>query len=865
MTHLPDASPGSRRLHLSVLGGLVLLQAWLAVSQAQMTLDGSLGPRGPLAGPHYRIGPELGQIRGGNLFHSFEQFDVPTGGSATFTGPNTIANILSRVTGGQPSSIDGILRSEIAGANLYLLNPSGVLFGPHASLAVSGSFHVSTADSLRFTDGATFFANLGQASTLTVADPAAFRFLGHTPAAITIQGSRLQVRAGNALSVVGGDLEIVGSGPLTAASVPTLGAAGGRVQLASVASPGEVVFSPLTLAPDLQVDRVAQLGQIALSQGAFLDASGNGGGIVLLRSGHLRVNGSRMFANNTGPVNGTGLGVDLQVTGDAAMMNQSLITTDSLGGRASDLRLTAGNVHLDESLIGSRTGLDSRGDGGNLEVRVGRLTLTGGARISSSISGPGRGGELTVVATDKITIAGVGRLGSSLPGVSGLFTSTSGPGDAGRLFVSAPLLTMDDGVLSTRALAPTPTEPLGSRGDAGSLEVRVGRLTLTGGAQISSNTSGPGRGGELTVVATDMIAIAGRSLPGVSGLSSSTSGPGNAGRLFVSAPLLTMDDGVLSTRANPGSRGDAGSLEVRVGRLTLTGGAQISSSTSGPGRGGTLTVAASEAITISGQNQAGTLSGLFSNTQGHGQGGSIQAQARTIEISDGGTISASSTGDGPAGTLLLQASETFRSERGAVTTEAAQAGGGAIVLRARRLVQLMDSEVTTTVWGGGGDAGNLTLTAPFVVADHSSIIANAFGGRGGNIQITADAFLADPTSLVSASSALGIQGTVNIQAPVTALSGIVAPLPQTFGQVAALLPARCAARFREGNASSMVLGGRPGLPAEPGGVLPSPLALEERLVADPVVIGAPHQQTSATKFALLTGQEKTLPRIGCPK
>src|SRR5688572_1917869 len=116
MTRLPPVSPESRRRRLALLSGLGLLWALLASSQAQSTLDGRLGPLGPLAGPHARIGAELGQIRGSNLFHSFGQFNVPTGGSATFAGPATIANILSRVTGGQPSSIDGVLRSEIAGA-----------------------------------------------------------------------------------------------------------------------------------------------------------------------------------------------------------------------------------------------------------------------------------------------------------------------------------------------------------------------------------------------------------------------------------------------------------------------------------------------------------------------------------------------------------------------------------------------------------------------------------------------------------------------------------------------------------------------------------------------------------------------------
>jgi filamentous hemagglutinin family protein len=156
MPRLPPVSRESRRRRLSLLSGLGLLWALLALSQAQITLDGSLGPRGPLTGPNYRIPADVGQIRGGNLFHSFGAFHVPARGSATFTGPATIANTLSRVTGGQPSAIDGVLRSEIAGANFYLLNPSGVLFGPQARLEVSGSFHVSTADVLRLADGTTF-------------------------------------------------------------------------------------------------------------------------------------------------------------------------------------------------------------------------------------------------------------------------------------------------------------------------------------------------------------------------------------------------------------------------------------------------------------------------------------------------------------------------------------------------------------------------------------------------------------------------------------------------------------------------------------------------------------------------------------
>jgi filamentous hemagglutinin family protein len=1127
-----------------LLRSVLLLSTLPALSQGQITLDGSLGLRGPLPGPNYRIDANVGQIRGSNLFHSFGQFNVRTDESATFAGPNTITNVVGRVTGGEPSLIDGRLRSEIAGANLFLLNPSGVMFGPKASLEVSGSFHVSTADFLRFADGAKFFANLGQESVLTVAPPAAFGFLGNNPAAISIQGSSLKVSEGKTLSAVGGDITIVGNGPLTTDSAPTLSAPGGRIQLASVASPGEVVFSRLDLSPDLQAKNFTRLGRLELSQGAFLDASANGGGSVLLRSGRLRVDGSEIFADNNGPVNGTGLGIDLQVSADAVITNDALLTADSLGaGRARDLRLTAGSVQIDNSTVGSRAFEGSRGNAGSIAVQAGRLTLSGGAQIDSGTRSVGRGGELAVTATEAIAIAGQS---------SGLFSNTFDLGDAGRLSISTPLLTMDAGLIQANA-------ELGSRGNAGSLEARVGRLTLTGGAQLSSNTEGAGRGGTLTVKASEAISIAGRdaanrpsrvstdttgsggagrivisapvvemrdgfiqarglagnagdivmeagrlvlsegaqidsgiiphtgttrsqggtltvkasqsvaiagedsglfansfssgaagqiviSAPVVemrdgliqvrgaagnagdvvmevgrlvltegaqissstggagrggtvtikateaismagrdaannpsvifsnttgsgaagqivivtptveitagaqiasvtegtgpggtvtvranqsatiarehsglfvsgvagnagdivmevgrlvltegakidstiggagrggtitikateaiaiagqdregspSGLSSGTLGSGDAGRLFISTPRLSLEAGQIQAGTQAGSSGNAGSIDVQVGRLMLSGGAQLRSNTFGEGRGGDITVVATEAIAIAGRHRDGSASGLFSATAGGGAGGSIHVRAGNIQLSGGGTIAASSFGAGDAGAILMQAGETFRSQNGAVTTAAEGAGGGSVELHAGRLVQLFDSELTTSVRGGGGNAGNLTLDAPFLVADNSQIVANAFAGRGGNIQITGGVFLADPTSLVSASSALGIQGTVDIRAPVTSLSGAVAPLPQAFVSAAALLPAQCAARLSGGRYSSLILGGRDGLPLDPSGVLPSPLILDES-VGDPAVDGTPHQHKPPAKFALLAVAEKVFPRL----
>jgi large exoprotein involved in heme utilization and adhesion len=158
-----------------------------------------------------------------------------------------------------------------------------------------------------------------------------------------------------------------------------------------------------------------------------------------------------------------------------------------------------------------------------------------------------------------------------------------------------------------------------------------------------------------------------------------------------------------------------------------------------------------------------------------------------------------------------------------VTTEAETADGGNITLIAGSRVELRDSQITATVKSGVGKGGNITFDPQFIVLQRSQVRADALGGPGGNVLLVADVFLADPASQVSASSALGINGVVNIQAPVTSISGAVAPLPQEFASIAELLRDRCAGRLREGRVSRLVLGGRDGVPSEPGSLLPSPL------------------------------------------
>jgi large exoprotein involved in heme utilization and adhesion len=127
--------------------------------------------------------------------------------------------------------------------------------------------------------------------------------------------------------------------------------------------------------------------------------------------------------------------------------------------------------------------------------------------------------------------------------------------------------------------------------------------------------------------------------------------------------------------------------------------------------------------------------------------------------------------------------------------------------------------------GGGADTtgGNIFIDPEYVILQRSRIIANAYEGKGGNITIISDCFMADPDSIVEASSALGIDGVVDIQAPINNVSGSITGLPKDFKSAVELLRQACAARAKGGSYSSFIMGGRGGLPIEPGGLIPSPV------------------------------------------
>jgi large exoprotein involved in heme utilization and adhesion len=318
-----------------------------------------------------------------------------------------------------------------------------------------------------------------------------------------------------------------------------------------------------------------------------------------------------------------------------------------------------------------------------------------------------------------------------------------------------------------------------------------------------------------------------------------------------------MEGGLIQTASEKGESvaegekvGDAGTIVVAARNVTLTAGAQIDSSTRSDGHGGTVAVTAADAVAISGDE-----SGIFTSTTGQGLGGDIILQARQVQLTERGIISAKSSGDSEAkaGNVTLAARDTLLLRgHSAVTTAASQATGGNIRVTASSLVRLQDSQLTATVGGGTGDGGNVTIDPEFIVLQGSQITANAVAGHGGRIDLTASkTFLADPSSAVTASSTLGINGVVNIQAPVTNISGTLVPLPQAFARATALLSTRCAERLREGTVSSLVVRGRSGVPARPGGVLPLPLAIVRPEAADVAEMTGSPEDTVASRVGAL--------------
>ncbi len=774
-------------------------------AQSAITSDGTMGTAVTYDTGNYTI--SAGTIRGSNQFHSFGRFNVPTAESATFTGPPAIENIIGRVTGGEVSGIYGTIVSMIDGANLFLLNPAGILFGPNARLDVKGSFHASTADYLKLGEGGIFYSDPAGATVLAVASPTAFGFLDGNPAGISIRRSELLLPEGETLSLVGGDIEIVGAGVIGEVDeVVTITIPSGRVNIASVASAGEVITNGPGEVPDLNLESFEGFGEIAMSQQAVIDLRGNPGGTVLIRGGRFFMEVARIDTGTTGDIDHPGVGIDIDVSGDIVLDPFGTINSSSSGpGDAGNILLTAANISVngdpqsDVFTFGLFSNIASRvfdtGAGGNIEVSTGSLDMNNNAILVTQVFGPGDGGDLTIT-TEDLQVWGD-------TGLAFISTSTFNLGDAGKLDINAESVTLRGGT-GFSGLA----SQVASGGDAiaGDLSLTTGSLEVLDGAQINAALFGGSkkgsRAGNINVTA-DTIIISGINAGGFpAGIFADVNGDtteGSGGNISITANDLQMRDrgrvsvSVIDDPTDPlVPSGNSGNIAVEVGNLQVADNASITTFNSGTGAAGNIDVSAANVL-----------------------------------LSGNSLVSARSSGLGNAGNITFNVADLFQMSDSSVITEAVQADGGDIKINAGNMVYLGDSVISASV-GGGSDTvgGNIFIDPEFVILNNSQIIANAFEGRGGNIRIVAGTFLADPESIVDASSEKGIDGTVEVRAPITDVTRKLKPLPKSFKSPAELLLESCIARLRGGEYSSFIVGGRDGLPLEPGSLLPSPLLLQ---------------------------------------
>ena len=845
---------------------------------------GNLGTTVTHEGNLYNItgGTRPGGATGTNLFHSFGDFSVGAGDIGNFlnnTGLPT-SNILGRVTGGNTSNIDGVIQTTGFGsANLFLVNPSGIVFGPHGSFEVGGSVSLSTANYLRFEGTATLFDMLSSPASLgplSVAPVVAFGFLGLVPPApITVQGTILQVPEGESLSLVGGNITVQASslqdGTVQSAS---LRASGGQLNMVSVASSGEVLVPGFQTGPNINGASFTEMGAVTLKEGATLDVSGqldefgspigNGNsGTVFVRGGQLVMDASTIQAITWGAVDGARTAVDIQASQKVELTNSSFITTATFGpGRGGDVQLTAGTLTLENfSSIVTAT-IDGGGVGGNVVLNMGTVILTDAASIQSQTQnltpGSGRGGDVIIQglpeaefgAAESVTLSG----GSSL--VTETFLSSNG----GEVAIMSKSLTMDGPGTTIHAEA----HDVGLGGD---LVLSVQQASLSDGATITTTQAfnadpNAQQGPTLTVqgLTGDGSRAVSVVLSGLgSGIISDSSGTARAADVAINAKTVTLADGAVIQAGTTVTSGTGGNVSIEADSVDISGGSRISSQAS-RSDAGQITITANTLTLDNGSiatntlNEgragdvvlnAGTLSisngaNINTSTISSGRAGDITIKAGSVTLTDRAEIASASTGPeatGNAGDISINSKEvpgnTFEMWHSTISTSAALADGGNIGIFATNMVRLTDSIITSSV---GNETktdtlgGNITIDPQFVVLQNSQIRANAFAGAGGAIDIIAtSAFIADPVSIVDASSTRGISGTVNIQSPLQNVGGELTALSQEFSSAAALLAQQCAARAADGKFSTFVVAAREGLPAEPGGFLASPSLTSELL------------------------------------
>ena len=756
-----------KALSVGALSAVGVAMGGSAIAQNLIVPDASLGLEEASVIQPFREDVDFilgGARRGENLFHSFEEFNIGKQSGAYFAFPSGfIRNIFARVTGDNVSEISGLLGTlQIfedqffqTDANLYFINPNGVIFGENAALAVGGSFSVATAESLLFEDEGSFnTSNPTLPSNLLVVNPSAYLFDSTSIGNVTSRSTRLDpsrisavsglsVSTGENITFLGRDVFISGN----ATSTSGLGAAGGEINIGAVFGEGRVLFND---AKGLIFSDSLERGHVKLDE-ASISVGANGSGGIRIAGQNITLNSSTLYV-------GGAAAEDL--LREPRILNESAITNETAGsiileadetieikgggvfnfsynnGTSGDINIEAGRLTLlsDETLISSTT-LGSY-NAGSLNINTYSLLVENGAWLSASTFSGGDSGDISIVA-DNIILKGIGQSGRR----SEIYSDVGGrsTGQGGNITIDSDLLQLNNG-------ARISTETAGE-GGSGSIFIAAHDITASGGASISSSTVGNGSSGSVLIEAKtanfigrsedgsipssvlSFVSAEGRSgginliidslsLQNGAEFSTETSGNASASNILVQAKKILIDDSSMqSAVSGVDTRGNGGNITILAEVLQMRNGGLLLSGTSGIGNGGNILIQARD-IEIIGDPARESFSNTAAVTASlpgsRGRGGNIFISSDTLKISMGGGLVSSSLGLGKAGNVGIDTSQ----------------------------VSLSGGDISTSAFPGTGDGGNISIESSdfIILLDDSDIIASSAQGRGGNITFQTPAF-----------------------------------------------------------------------------------------------------------------------------
>jgi filamentous hemagglutinin family protein len=743
------------RIYASILSFCLLPSAiCLLPAQAQITPDNTLGAENSRLTPNVLINNanadqiEGGAQRGSNLFHSFTQFNVGNRQRVYFGNPDGVQNILTRVTGGQSSNILGTLGVN-GNANLFLINPNGILFGQNARLDIRGAFTATTANSLIFPNGVEFSATNPQAAPLlTINVPIGLQF-GSQAGSITNQAANaLYVGSGSTLAFVGGEIALDGSYLVTENGQVKLGAVEGNTTVGLNINGSSLDFKlpeNVGRAPiNFTNARIAATGENSGIElfGGKIALNGNSSYLYSLNGGSIIVDATQLNLDNSAGIlsvtTGANKGGDIQIqASDALTLTNSSFISSSSNTPASVL---PGNTNK----VGA----------GDITIETQRVNLKDGGNISTNTSSQANAGNILIQASESVEISGISPFSVIL---SGVFSATS----------------------------------RGATGNGGNVTIETPRLFLTQGGKIETTSAkSSGHAGNITIRAQDI------ELDGFVFIPKEKLNPLNNPDTeeLLSRPLtqeiLSRFGGINYTsnltsdvnQSNADVRG--GTIAIDTERLRLSNGGNISASVLyGQGQGGNLVVRATDSIDITGVgaellNGSFAPSGLFADLQtgGIGSGGSIEVTTGRLNLSNNAEISAGTFNQGNGGDIGINAEQIDLRGSSKITTQvngAAKGNAGNLSIKTQLLNVQEESQISSATFGNG-NGGNLKVKADSIILTGSdsefatgllSSVDERANGKGGDIDITTNNLdIRDNAQISSGSIGTGDAGDIRINA-----------------------------------------------------------------------------------------------------